>query len=364
MQILNLNLVNFRNYSNLELSFSNSINLIIGNNGSGKTNLIEAIYMLALTKSFRGTTDGVVIKKNEEKTIIEGLIENNLKTKYSLELSKTGKKAKIRSKKVNKLSDYISNINVVLFNPDDLYLIKSTPSVRRKLLNVEISQLNNTYLKDLNNYNSLIKQRNAYLKTLYINSYASRDYLNILTEKIIDYGEKIYLKRKKFLDNINKYLADIFLDITTTEGLKVKYTSDYNNFERKTVAEKYKNTVEKDIILGKTTIGIHHDDFKFILDKDNLKDYGSEGYQKIAILSFRLAEIKLFYDIKGYYPILILDDLFSEIDKDKINNIMKYLNKEVQTFITVTDLEKVDKKLIEESNIFEVSLGKVEEKKV
>lgn len=361
MQILNLNLINFRNYENLEISFSNKLNIITGNNGSGKTNLIEAIYMLALTKSFRGSTDNVVIKKKENKTIISGTINNNIKTRYSLELSSTGKKAIITNKRIEKLSDYISHINVVLFNPDDLYLIKSTPSVRRKLLNVEISQLDNNYLKDLNNYNSLIKQRNAYLKTMYLNNYTSKDYLDILTEKIIDYGEKIYLKRKEFIDKVNLYLPDIFNKITNSSGYKINYVSDFNDFDKSKILENYKKNEEKDIILGKTTIGIHHDDIKFTLNNENLKDFGSEGFQKIAILSFRLAEVKLFYDKKGFYPILILDDLFSEIDNGKINKIIKYLNSDIQTFITVTDLDKVEKHLLENSKIFKIDLGKVEE---
>ena len=186
MQIRSLKLLNFRNYGHLEIGFVDTNNIIYGNNGMGKTNLIEAIYVLALTKSFRGSWDKVVIKNDKNLTKISGIVKDNIENNYQLIISDLGKDVRIDNNKINKLSDYISKINVILFNPDDLRIIKDTPSIRRTALNIDISQLNNNYLKLINSYNKLLKQRNAYLKTMYYNHNTSSNYLGIITDKLID----------------------------------------------------------------------------------------------------------------------------------------------------------------------------------
>ena len=362
MQILDLKLTNFRNYEKLYLEFINGNNLIIGNNGMGKTNLVEAIYVLGFTKSFRGSTEQIIINRNQKSTKIEGNILSSEKNNYQFNLSNLGKKVKINNNNQEKLSDYISNINIILFTPDDLKIIKNSPSIRRKLLNVEISQLNNNYLKLLNNYNKVLKQRNSYLKTLYFNSFSSKDYLDILTEKLVDYGIKINELRKKFIDDINKHLNKIFKCITDSEKLEVIYESSLNNLTKEEILKKYSTYYEKDLNTGITQFGIHHDDFSFLFNEENLKDFGSEGQQKNAILSFKLAELEIFKEIKGEYPILILDDLNSSLDDEKINNIIKLLNKDIQIFITTTSIDKISKKLLKNSKIFNIENGKVEEK--
>ncbi len=361
MEILDLKLRNFRNFRNLNIKFNKNKNIIIGNNGMGKTNLIEAIYVLGLTKSFRGTNENIIITKNENSTKIEGNINGNIKANYQITLSSNGKKAKINNKNQEKLSDYLSKINIILFNPDDLKIIKNSPSSRRKLLNIEISQLNNQYLKKLTEYNHILKQRNSYLKTMYINSFTSKEYLDILTDKLINLGIDIYNERKKFIDKINKLISNIFYEITDEKALVIKYNSCYKDITQEKIRKKYDEILEKDMMLGSTTFGIHHDDIDFLLNDDNLRDYGSEGQQKNAILSFKLAEVEIFNNQLGEYPILILDDLFSELDSKKINNILKFLNKDIQIFITVTDLKYVTDEIKENSNIIKINNGKVEE---
>ncbi len=361
MQIRDLKLVNFRNYERLELEFNSYLNFIIGQNGMGKTNLVESIYILSLTKSFRTTNDFTLIKHNALKTKIEARIENIVLDKYSITISKEGKNVKINEKKVSRLSDYISKISVILFSPSDLRIIKDTPSIRRKMLNIEISQLNNSYLKKLQEYNQLVKQRNSYLKTMYINANASNEYLDILTSKIIDTGLFLSNARKKFVSLLNQNISDIFLNITNDIGLNIIYNSDYNDMTKEGLFELYKKSEERDIMLGKTTIGIHHDDIIFSLNGESLKDYGSEGQQKNAIIAMKLAEINIFYQLKKTYPILILDDLFSELDKEKIENIIGLLNHNIQTFITTTDLDKINLDLLEDYKIFKVSNEEVEE---
>lgn len=362
MVIDNLKLINFRNYEQLEISFSNMLNIIYGDNGSGKSNLIEAIYLLALTRSFRTNNEENLIRKGSLATTIKGRIFTSEKTNYSLEISETGKKVYIDSDKVNKMSDYITRINIILFNPLDTKILNDAPSTRRKMLNIEISQIDKNYILLLSSYNKVLKHRNAYLKQLYINGNASSDYLDILTNKLIDLGLKIYNIRKNYIDMINDSISNIYKNIFEYGELKIKYNSPYSNKSVDKILDNYQKIYRKEMPFGKTLMGIHHDDIEFILDGNNIKEYGSVGQQKNAIISFKLAELIIIKKIKGDYPILILDDLFSELDDIKINNIIDMLNKEVQTFITTTRIDNIQKHLLENSAVYKVEQGKVERK--
>lgn len=365
MKIDRLKLCNFRNYNNIDIQFSDELNLIYGNNGSGKSNLIEAIYLLALTKSFRTLNDKNLIKKGEELTTITGKINNNnLTNDYKIEIAKDGKKVFIDNDKIGKMSDYVSKINVVLFNPLDTKVISDSPSVRRKLLNIEISQINKEYLLLLNDYNKVLKNRNAYLKQMYLNGNASKDYLDILTKKLIQIGLKIYNIRKDYIEKINKNISNIYKNIFEYGELLIKYSSSFKNKNEEDILDVYKKNYRKEMEFGKTLIGVHHDDIEFSLDGNSIKEYGSVGQQKNAIISFKLSELLITKEEKGYYPILILDDLFSELDNLKINNIISMLNKEVQTFITTTEIDNIDNNLIKNSMIFEVKDGVIERRKL
>ena len=361
MKIHHLKLLNFRNYEKMEVSFSPKYNIIFGNNGSGKTNLVESIYVLALTKSFRGTVDKILLMNSKDVCRIEGEVSDKYTNKYKLILKDGGKKVKINNTKVDKLSDYISQISVVLFNPDDLRFIKDSPTIRRNAINLEISQINNSYLKNLNMYNKLLKQRNSYLKTTNINANSSSEFLTILTNKLVDYGEKIYESRRKYINLLNQKIGELYNSICGIQDLKLEYTSDYKDFDREKILKKYQDNLNRDIILGKTTIGVHHDDIKFKLEGYNIKDYGSEGQQKNAIIAYKLTELEIFYQIRGNYPILILDDLFSELDRFKINNILNLINDDIQTFITTTEIDKINDTVLSNSKLFEVVDGEVRE---
>lgn len=344
MKIKHLSLTNFRNYENLNVGFSESLNIIYGLNGSGKTNLVEAIYLLALSKSFRINKEKVLIKKDKLKTKIRGdVYKKNDCSSYEIELTHEGKKVLINDQVIDKISNYISRINIILFNPDDVRLVSDAPSERRKFINIEISQLYKEYLVLLNNYNKILKQRNFYLRSMYIKGYHDMDFLNILTSKLIEYGLLINKYRQEFVDNINKYIAEIYKNIFGYGELKVKYNSTFNNHSKDDILKKYQKNLKNELSAGKTLDGIHHDDFIFVLDGNNLKEWGSEGQRKNSIIAFKLAEIKVFNDIKNDYPILILDDLFSELDKEKVKNLLKILDSSVQTFITCTDLRNINK---------------------
>ncbi len=362
MKILNLKLLNFRNYEKLELEFNPGKNLIIGQNGMGKTNIVEAIYCLAFTKSFRGSKEEIVIRQNCDLARIEGTVLDTYENKYRIILKKNEKKVRINNTNINRLTDYLSKINIVLFTSEDLKLIKDTPNTRRKLINIELSQFSNDYLKVLTLYNKVLKQRNSYLKTLYTNGNASQEYLKILTDQLVELGLRIHKYRKDFTAMINPYIEEHYFKITGMHGLNLVYKSDFNDLEKKDLLKVYKREQNRDIILGTTNTGIHRDDYEFLLDGNNLKDYGSEGEQKNAVISLKLGEIDIFRNEKEIEPILILDDLFSELDEEKINNILTFIHDDIQTFITTTDLKKVTPSLKKDSRIFEVENGNVTEK--
>lgn len=361
MKIDSLSLMNFRNYETLNISFGD-LNIIYGLNGSGKTNIIEAIYTLALTKSFRINNDKVMIKKGKIKAKIKGnVLKNGDENTFGVEISNDGKVVTINGEKQDKVSDYVSRINVILFNPSDTRLIDEAPMIRRKMLNIEISQIYKEYLVILTNYQRILKQRNFYLRGMYVNGSYTNTYLDILTKKLIEYGSIICKYREKFLDNINKYIASNYEKIFGSGTLKIRYVSTFKNKSEYDLIKRYKDNYQKELSVGKTLEGIHHDDIVFVLDNNNLKEWGSEGQRKNAIISFKLAEINVINEIKGYYPILILDDLFSELDKEKVTNLLGMLDRNVQTFMTTTDLKNISKKVIKDAKKFKVNDGILEE---
>lgn len=361
MKIDSLSLMNFRNYETLNISFGD-LNIIYGLNGSGKTNIIEAIYTLALTKSFRINNDKVMIKKGKIKAKIKGnVLKNGDENTFGVEISNDGKVVTINGEKQDKVSDYVSRINVILFNPSDTRLIDESPMIRRKMLNIEISQIYKEYLVILTNYQRILKQRNFYLRGMYVNGSYTNTYLDILTKKLIEYGSIICKYREKFVDNINKYIASNYEKIFGSGTLKIRYVSTFKNKSEDDLIKRYKDNYQKELSVGKTLEGIHHDDILFVLDNNNLKEWGSEGQRKNAIISFKLAEISVINEIKGYYPILILDDLFSELDKEKVTNLLGMLDRNVQTFMTTTDLKNISKKVIKDAKKFKVNDGILEE---
>ena len=365
MYLKKLKLHNFRNYESLNVTLTKGINILYGENAQGKTNLLEAIYVLGLTKSHRNFIDDNLIKKNEDYLTIEGIVnDKKLDNKLNIYIDNKSKILKYNNDTIKKISDYISIMNIIIFYPDDLILIKESPQIRRKYLNLELSQLYSNYFILINEYNKILKLRNDYLKK--INKGISKDktYVDILTGYLIDKSIMIYKLRDKFINKINLYCESIYKDIMDLDGFKVVYNPsiefDLKNPNLKDyLKQEYDKRFEYDVKILSTSIGPHKDDIEFYLKDKNLKYYGSQGQQRIAVLALKLSEIEIFKKYKETTPILLLDDIFSELDDKKKNNLLKFINKDIQTIITTTDLNNLDKKLIKKSKLFNISNGNI-----
>ena len=369
MKIEHIKLTNFRNYDELELDFNPNINIIVGNNGQGKTNILESIYVLSLSKSNRDGYDSDMIKFEKESLSLEGkIIDNDLIKKLRVDITPNKKRVFINNKEIHKIKDYISNFCVISFVPTDLDIIKGSPSVRRNLLNIDISQLYNNYITYLNEYNKIIKIRNDYLKKLYINNNSDFRYLDVINEKMIEKADKIYEYRFKFIEEINKNIADIYKKITGLDGLTIKYenTLGLDSYDKEKIKETYlkklKKHLNQEMMQGISLIGPHRDDFTFYLDNVDMKVYSSQGQQRMAIIAFKISELSYYKKIIGSYPVLLLDDIFSEIDIKKRNKIINFLKKDIQTIITTTDINDISKKLLDNAVIYNISNKKITKK--
>ena len=370
MKLKRINLLNFRNCSNINIEFNEGMNIFIGNNAQGKTNILEAITMLALTKSHRVGVNPNIIMFNKKKAQIKGVVKNKkIISKLEVNITEDGKSLKINQTDIKKVADYISNLNVIVFTPDDLEIVKGSPNIRRNLLNIQLSQISKTYLNTYNEYNKLLKTRNEYLKILFSNSIADKAYLDIITDKLVEKAVIIYQKRREYVDLINMNIDKYYKDIAEVSGLKVIYIPniEIDNYEseeiRKRLKHKLYKNYNKELNYGMTMYGPHRDDFYFELNGNDLKFFGSQGQQKLAILAYKLAEIPIFMDICDTEPLLLLDDIFSELDIKKRNKLLKFVSEgNIQAIITTTDLKNISKKYLNDAYIYEVKNGNVERK--
>ena len=368
MIVRKIKLVNFRNYKKVNINFDKKINILIGDNAQGKTNILESIYFLALTKSYR-TSDANLISKGCEQTKVNAEIkDNSIYKSMSVELSNVGKIVKINNNEIKKISDYITNLNVILISPEDINILQGTPAERRNFLNIELSQLSKNYIKKYNEFNRILKIRNNYLKMLYKSSNPDIRYLQSVTENLIEREIDIYSERKKFIDFINKNISKIYEDITGIKNFKVIYDTniDLGDFSKETIKKnlekKYNSNLQKEIDNGMTLYGPHRDDIQFLIDDDDIKIYGSQGQQKVAIIALKLSEIDIFKEIRETYPIILLDDVFSELDVKTRNKLINYINGDMQVIITSNDTRGINKKFLDNAKIFKVIKGNIIEK--
>lgn len=365
MKIKKLKLKNFRNYEELNIELDDNLNIFIGDNAQGKSNILESIVVLALTKSYMNVKDKNLIKNGTLFSNISANVDlGNTIDELFISFSDTEKKIKINNNLVKKYSDYISRVRFILFSPLDINLIKESPSSRRKFFNVEISQLSNRYVKLMQSYNAVLKKRNQFLKKVVDVGKCDNFYLDIINEKFSTLAVEITMERFKFVNSINDKLSDIYKEITGDDGLIFNYNNSVDICDdqvsmRNLFLNRLKDNFEKDKFYGMTLIGPHRDDYSLFLRNNDLSIYGSQGQNRVAILSLKLSEIFIFKEITGDYPILLLDDIFSELDITKRNRLVKYILSDVQTIITTTDLNMLDSSLVKKAKIFKISNGKL-----
>ena len=366
LKINRLYLRNFRNYIDLDIEFNDKLNIIIGNNAQGKTNILEAIYFLSITKSFLSVNDKTLIFRDKEFSIIKGdIVNSSFNKKLSILINDSGKKIEVNQKIIKRNIDYLGNLRVIIFSPDDIRLLKDSPGNRRRFLNIELSQLYDKYVKLLSEFNIILKQRNEYLKIIKNGNY-NQEYFDILNNKYVDLAVLIYIYRNNFINMINKYISTKYYFISGDRDLVVKYVADIEISDREVMRNNLLNKLidskNREIMYGNSMIGPHKDNFCFYLNESNLSLYGSQGQLKMAILALKLAEIDVFKSISSETPVLLLDDIFSELDIEKRNKLIKFLNDDVQTIMTTTDLSEIDDSLVKIANIYKIENGHIIEK--
>ena len=353
MWIKNIKIKNFRNYDQEEINLEKNINIFYGKNAQGKTNIIEAIFLCSLGKSFRAKKDNEMIKLNEENAIVEIEYEKSDRDgKIKIEIGNK-KNIYLNGIKIKKLSELLGNLNIVIFTPDDINILKGGPQNRRRFLDIMISQLRPNYMHILNLYLKTIEQRNKYLRQIK-EEHKDENLLEIWDEKLAEYAVKIYEYRKEFIEKIIKKINIIHKNITNgEEQIELEYITECDNKEK--YLQLLKERRKLDIIKGFTTKGIHRDDFVIYINKKEIKIFGSQGQNRTAMLSLKLAELQVIYDEIGEYPILLLDDFMSELDRTRRKNFLENIK---GTQVIITGTEKLD---IENLKYLEynVSNGKV-----
>lgn len=366
MYIEQLELKNYRNYESIDVTFENKVNVILGENAQGKTNIMESIYVLAMAKSHRTSNDKDLIRWDEEYAKIKGRIQkHNGPMPLELVLSKKGKKAKCNHLEQQKLSQYVGNMNVVMFAPEDLHLVKGSPQVRRRFIDMEIGQVSPVYLHDISLYQKILQQRNHYLKQLQTRKQKDQTMLDVLTEQFIEMAVKITKKRFEFVRMLESWAKPIHSGISRNlETLEILYkpsleVSDDQEWSKmvEIYERKFDQIREREIDRGVTLVGPHRDDLQFIVNDRDVQTFGSQGQQRTTALSVKLAEIELIHSEIKEYPILLLDDVLSELDDYRQSHLLNTIQGKVQTFVTTTNVDGIDHQTLNEATTFHVEAG-------
>ena len=365
MIIEELKAVNFRNYENVHLRFHPGLNIFIGNNAQGKTNLLEAIYLCAIGRSFRTNRDREMINVEKQQAYVQAKLKKKYgDVKIEVKLNTGSKKdIKINQIYLTKMGELLGNLNVVLFSPEDLKIVKEGPSERRKFMDREISQIFTKYYYILGRYNKILRHRNKLLK----NNRGKIPDLEVWNEQLAEAGAWITVYRRDFIKKINLLAKLMHRKVTrSAEILEIIYDADIkiekdDKIDRikKNMLRELKNNVNIDMKRGLTTTGPHRDDMILKINGFDVRKYGSQGQQRTVVLSLKLAEIELIKGEVGEYPVLLLDDVMSELDSERQDCLISNL-KNIQTFITTTMMEHIKK--IDQKNriIFNISNGRVE----
>lgn len=338
MYIKSLELMNFRNYEKAFYEFSSGINIIYGQNGRGKTNLAEAIYLMSHSKSFRSRKDASMINFDSDAAYVKGVIETqNSEQIIDLRLGKNSPKAiNLNSYPISKISDMIGVINVVSFTPEDIELVSEGPALRRGFLDREISQLYPAYYSLLTRYNSVLSNKNTLLKQEYIDPIM----LDVYDDQLTPINQKIMTYRTKFIENLSEIAGkNHYLISGSKEKITMNYKSSFQNVN--IIKKELKNSREHDIFKGYATKGIHRDELVIKLDEIDIREFGSQGQKKTAAISLKLATVEMIKQEKNDTPIVILDDIYSMLDFERRKLLTEGFGN-LQVFITSTDKLEMD----------------------
>ena len=376
MKIKSLKLLYFRNYLSTNIEVHPSLNVLVGNNANGKTNIIESIFCLALGKSYRTKSDSECIMFGETATAMSCIVnKNDRELDIMLGINNKGKSAKIAGIKKTKLTDFVGELNVVLFSPEDLQIVKGSPALRREFMNREFYQFSRIYHKYYLMYQHLLKQRNSYLKDMRKNpkDEMSLAYLETLTSQLVKVALYITKERVSFVQDISKLTYKNMLNISNgQETLKIKYKSSVldalniaeindESFTEENLTKVMMKKSFDDIMRGSTKIGPQHDDLEFYINDFDAKMYASQGQQRSIVLSLKLAEINYLKEKTGTYPVLLLDDVLSELDKNRQLKLLDAINENVQTFITTPSISDIKEDLLKKAKVFKIEDGNISE---
>ena len=358
MIIKSLELENFRNYDSLQLFFDEGTNILYGDNAQGKTNVLEAIYVSATTKSHKGSKDKEIINFSKEEAHIRTFLsKGDMDYRVDMHLRKSKSKGiAVNGQRLKKAAELLGLLNVVFFSPEDLSIIKNGPSGRRSFVDMELCQLDKYYLYNLNQYNKIINQRNKLLKDFY-NSTDLKDTITVWDSQLVTYGKQIIERRFQFVDQLNEIITQIHNNLSgQKESLRIVYEPDVvgDNFEKELSLG-----MERDMKLKFTGTGPHRDDFAFLVNDIDIRKYGSQGQQRTAALSLKLAEIELVKQVTKDNPILLLDDVLSELDSNRQNYLLNSIGG-IQTIITCTGLDEFVNNRFEINKVFKVVNGTIE----
>ena len=357
MVIKSLKLKNYRNYELLDLSFDPKTNILYGDNAQGKTNILEALYLSGTTKSHRGTKDRDLIQFGYDESHLETIVEKRgTQFQIDMHLKKNSPKGiAINKMPIRKASELFGIIHFVFFSPEDLNIIKDGPSGRRRFIDLELSQLDKVYLSNLSNYNRIINQRNSLLKELYRQE-SLIETLDIWDMQLAEYGSRVMEGRRQFVGQVNSIIGDIHEKLTGgRERISLSYESSIGEMS---LEQALKKNRERDIRMKSTSVGPHRDDLCFLAGDLDIRKFGSQGQQRTAALSLKLSEIELVKELIKDTPILLLDDVLSELDKHRQNYLLDSIH-DIQTVITCTGLDEFVNHRFSINKIFHVRSGSV-----
>ena len=357
MIIKSIELKNFRNYGQLQIDFDEATNILYGDNAQGKTNILESAYVSATTKSHKGSRDKEMIRFGEEEAHIRTIVSRRGQDfQIDIHLKKNRSKGiAINQVPIKKASDLFGILNIVFFSPEDLNIIKDGPTERRRFLDLELCQLDKIYLSDLTAYNQVLKQRNTLLKEM-IYRPALKDTLSVWDEQLIEYGSRIIRRRQSFIGELYGIVQDIHSNLSgKREMLTLKYEPSASCMY---FGDELFRALERDRKLCQTSVGPHRDDFSFLLGDIDIRKFGSQGQQRTAALSLKLSEIELVKKSIGDTPVLLLDDVLSELDSNRQNYLLNSIH-DIQTIITCTGLDEFVKNKFQIHRIFQVTDGHV-----